>query len=120
MSNFSMRAICLPSSLRGSLSWLVWLAMLLPMAQSVATWHGYSHAAFDASGHEEDRQSPHAAHCDLCLTAAAVSGGALLGTPPNLSVAAARNELPQAAAGSVWLAFPTLAYLSRAPPPAPR
>ena len=94
--------------------------MLLPVAQFAATWHGYSHVEVQAGARGQDKQAPHAAHCDLCLTAAAVSGGALIGTAPKTPGPAARHALPQAAADSVWPAFPPLAYLSRAPPHAPR
>jgi len=102
------------------ISWLVWLALLLPAAQSAATWHGYSHTGSDVSRHEPDKQSQHVTHCDLCLTAAAVSGGGLVDDQPALSVRGARHELPEPDVVGIWPAFPTLAYLSRAPPPAPR
>ena len=120
MRRSAMRAIQFRSLVRHSLPWLAWLAMLLPVAQFAATWHGYSHVQGQASEREQDKQAPHAAHCDLCLTAAAVSGGALVGAAPKPPDPAARHALPQAAAGGVWPAFPTLAYLSRAPPHAPR
>ena len=54
-----------------SLSWLFWLAMLLPMAQSAAARHGYLHLQPSAGGHEEGKLAPHSAQCDLCLTASA-------------------------------------------------
>lgn len=111
-----MRAICPQPLLYRSLSWLVWLAMLLPTAQSAATWHAYSHGLQDANGQQEDRQAPHTDHCSLCLTAAGMSCGALLAAQPSLPVSTARFELPQIAADSVWLAPATQAYLSRAPP----
>jgi hypothetical protein len=117
--SFPMHKIRPQPLLYRSLSWLVWLAMLLPAAQSAATWHAYSHGLQDASGQQEDRQAPHSDHCSLCLTAAGMSGGALLATPPSLPDSAARFELPQFAAGDVWLAPATLAYLSRAPPASP-
>jgi hypothetical protein len=105
--------------LHRSLSWLFWLALLLPVAQAAATWHGYSHVQ-QASEREQGKQAPHTAQCDLCLSAAAVIGGALMGRPPSLAVFAARHALPQPAASSVWQALPALAYLSRAPPSALR
>jgi hypothetical protein len=111
-----MRAIYPQPLLNRSLSWLVWLAMLLPTAQSAATWHAYSHVLQDASGQQEDRQSPHSDHCSLCLTAAGISGGALISAPLSVPDLTARNELPQFTVDSVWLAPATQAYLSRAPP----
>jgi len=95
--------------------WLLWLALLLPMGQSVAAWHALSHTRADSSD-ADGKQAPHPTHCDLCLTAAAVSGGALPSQAPALPQLSARHAAPQAAADSVWLALPALAYLSRAPP----
>lgn len=102
------------------LVWLLWLALLLPIAQVTATWHALSHtgvATVDAAG---GKQAPHTAHCDLCLSAAAVSGGALAGEPAPLPHPAAHHAAPQAASSGVWLASPTRAYRSRAPPFASR
>jgi hypothetical protein len=108
------------SPLRRRLAWLLWLALLLPLAQSAAAWHGYSHTVAGVNGDGESKQSTHRASCDLCLTAAAVIGGALVGNEPARLVRDARHELPQPAESAIWLALLTLAYLSRAPPPAPR
>ncbi len=109
------------SRLHRGLSWLFWLALLLPVAQSASAWHGYSHGRTQtASEREQDKQAPHSAQCDLCLSAAALSGGALMGRPPSFAAIAARHALPQPATASVWQALPALAYLSRAPPSAPR
>jgi len=102
------------------LSWLFWLAMLLPMAQAAAAWHGYSHLQRAAGEREEGKPAPHAAHCDLCLTASAMGSGAFAADPPGLAAVAVRHALPQPASAGVWIALPALAYLSRAPPPVPR
>jgi len=115
-----MRALHPLPALKRSLSWLLWLALLLPLAHSAAIWHGYSHSAADAAGYADDKGLPFAAKCDLCLAAASVSGGALPADPPRLSIAAARHEMPPAQVRSIWLAPTALAYLSRAPPLAPR
>jgi hypothetical protein len=120
MPPLSMRTSAFKPHLHCSLSWLFWLALLLPVAQSAAAWHGYSHVRAESSEREPGKQAPHAAQCDLCLSAAAVIGGALVGRPPGLAILAARHALPQPAATSVWQALPTLAYLSRAPPSALR
>lgn len=115
-----MRASAHTPHLHRSLSWLFWLALLLPVAQSAAAWHGYSHVRAETSERDQSKQAPHTAQCDLCLAAAAVIGGALMDRPPSLAVPAAGHALPQPAASSVWQALPTLAYLSRAPPSALR
>lgn len=100
-------------------TWLLWLALLLPMAQAAANWHAFSHTGRDAPGEPNGKQAPHFSHCDLCLTAAAVAGGALPAAPTVLPIPALRHQAPQAAFASVWLALTALAYLSRAPPLAP-
>ena len=50
---------------RNARGWLLWLALLLPIAQAMAGVHALSHI--------DDRQGEgiaHLVHCDLCLTAA--------------------------------------------------
>jgi hypothetical protein len=118
MRGFDMAAFDLVRPLRRSLPWLFWLALLLPLAQGAAAWHAYSHAPFGASVHADDPASPHAVHCDLCLIAAAVAGGALAASPPNLALLATRHAPPQPVATGVWQALPIPAYRSRAPPAA--
>jgi len=98
--------------------WLLWLALLLPLAQSAAAWHALSHSAPGAPA-PDGKQALHAVHCDLCLAAAALVGGALPTAPQGLVHPAARHQVPAAIPGNPWLPFLTRAYLSRAPPPAP-
>ncbi|MBC7484070.1 MAG: DUF2946 family protein [Rhizobacter sp.] len=104
-------------------TWLLWLALLLPMAQVAANWHAFSHTgretSSDTRGEPNGKQAPHFSHCDLCLTAAAVTGGALAAAPTVLPIPALRHQAPQSVFASVWLALTALAYLSRAPPLAP-
>jgi hypothetical protein len=95
---------------------MVWLALLLPMAQTAATWHAYSHHGLDTSAPGERKQSPHALHCNLCLTAAAVSGGGLPSQPFHFERTATIHPVPLSAQVGVWIAPPTQSYLSRAPP----
>jgi hypothetical protein len=99
--------------------WLLWLALLLPMGQLLATWHALSHANSEARGEVNGKQALHLSHCDLCLTAAAVAGGAMAVAPPSLPHAVVRHQAPQRAFESVWLESPARAYRSRAPPFAP-
>ena len=96
--------------------WLLWLALLLPIAQFAATWHTLSHTGPDSSGGADGRHALHPTHCDLCLIAAAVDGGAPLAEPPSLTHPTTRHELPQTAFGGGWVASPAQAYRSRAPP----
>ena len=103
------------SSLRHSVAWLLWLALLVPLAQSAAALHGYSHVGTEADEHRD--AALQASHCDLCLTAAALAGGALPSRPSQLVLAAGPVSVPRAAAASVWQGLATPGYQSRAPPP---
>ncbi|MEO8250581.1 MAG: hypothetical protein ABI589_14565 [Burkholderiales bacterium] len=96
--------------------WLLWLALLLPMAQAAATRHALSHTSVDRTGTVDGKRALHQGHCDLCLSAAAVGCGALPGAPQTLELLSARHELPQAVSSGAALVSATLAYRSRAPP----
>ncbi len=111
-----MHALRSPSIFRRHVAWLVWLALLLPLAQATAAWHVVSHAGDGAAGEAGDQQPLHAAHCDLCLTAAALGGAAPPSHLPAVAPSTAVHQGPYADAGSVWVAAPLRAYLSRAPP----
>jgi hypothetical protein len=100
--------------LRIGLPWLVWLALLLPLAQSAAAWHAISHVA-PAAAHDDG--GPAHAPCDLCLTAAAASGPGLPGSAPSFAAPAhLADALPEHAAPVVPHGG-RAAYRSRAPPP---
>ncbi len=95
-------------------AWLLWLALVLPVAQVLAVDHALSHVG---AGRDVDgKQAPHGAHCDLCLAAAAVTGGAPLATPPVWVPPAGHTGLPTAAVGGVLAVLAVRTYLSRAPP----
>lgn len=73
--------------------WLLWLALVLPIAQAMAGVHAFSHLS--------ERQGDgiaHLVHCDLCVTAAQLAGAA---PPPAL------QSLP--AAGPAALSQPPMA-----------
>lgn len=115
-----MRAIRPRTPLQHHLAWLLWLALLVPMAQAAAKWHSLSHSVLDASGWPDSKQAAHEASCGLCLAASATSHGTSSGAtqlPPQPS---ARHALPRLDADGIWPAQPTPAYLSRAPPAALR
>lgn len=95
-------------NLRG---WLLWLALLLPLAQAMAGAHALSHAGGDrADG------LVHLTHCDLCLTAANLGSGAPA-TQPSLPDTG-RAGVAQPAAAAACLLRPADAGLppARAPP----
>jgi hypothetical protein len=97
-------------------AWLLWLALVLPLAQTAATWHVVSHGEEQAGGHAQGKHARGLAHCDLCLTAAALSGGASVGENDLLPVVAAHEVAPRDPAASIWQAPLVPAYRSRAPP----
>ena len=97
-------------------TWLLWLALLLPVAQLAASWHVVSHVGSEAGGEAAGKQAAHPTHCDLCLTAAAIGSGAPVASVPALVHPAVRHVAPSIAFVGVWLASPARAYRSRAPP----
>ena len=102
---------------RRSRVWLVWLALLLPAAQAAATWHTFSVAPADgADRHGSGRAALHSVHCDLCLTAAALSGSASTTIAPDTPSPTGRHESPRAISGSAHTVAPAWPYRSRAPP----
>jgi hypothetical protein len=104
------------SALSRRFVWLLWLGLLLPMAQVAAACHALSHTSDIVNGQAEGKQAPHASHCDLCLSAAAIAGGAPPGATPVFAQPALGHAPPGQAFADVWLAQPVRAYLSRAPP----
>lgn len=96
----------------------MWLVLLVPAAQTLAVSHPLSHLAAGSSSHTGDEpQLLHAAACALCLTSAAIDGGALPTSHSAPLPAAARHALAPAAAVAVWVSTPLSGYFSRAPPP---
>ena len=116
-----MRPHRLRSPGRISLSWLLWLALLLPVAQSTANWHAYAHSANEASVRSGGgKPAPRSAPCDLCLGVAALSAGGLASAQRALRTPAVAHARPIAVRLGVWLSPTTLPFRSRAPPLLPR
>jgi|UPI000483EFBC hypothetical protein len=97
-------------------AWMLWFALLLPMAQAASAMHALSHPVERVGVHVGDKSLPHSFACDLCLTAAALGGGALRSESAPLPHCAARDEAPQEAIQGFWQEPLHLAYRSRAPP----
>jgi hypothetical protein len=95
---------------------MLWLALLLPFAQAAANWHAISHVQATSDADPDSKQSLHFAHCDLCLTAAAVTGGAPASQAPAIALLVATHEAPVRIAATPAVAAPIRRYLSRAPP----
>lgn len=115
-----MRAVpfAFPASRR--LAWLLWLALLLPVAQAATHWHGLSHPVAPHGAPASDQPALHLVDCDLCLSAATLHAGALPSTSALLPRIAAGGARLLAAADGAFVAAPLHTYLSRAPPATPR
>jgi hypothetical protein len=99
------------------LAWLLWLVLLLPVAQVAATSHLLSHTGEAISAAADHKAANHALHCDFCVTAGAIAGGALAPDVPSLALPpAAPSEAPQPAFENLRENILALAYQGRAPP----
>lgn len=96
------------------LAWVLWLALLLPLAQMAANWHAQSHWDTERSGSSKDALA--AAHCVICLGAAAVTGGGAVSVPLVIAHAPPRPPLAQMRQAPHRSAVLLRAYESRAPP----
>ena len=96
--------------------WLLWIALLAPIAQTAAAWHALSHARSDAVRDRDGKQAVHETRCDLCLAGAALGSGAIPGEPPVLPHPTARHDAPAADPSPVAFALRVRPYESRAPP----
>jgi len=96
--------------------WLLWLVLLLPLAQTAATWHMLSHVKSEQLDAGDGQKAIHQVHCDLCLNAAALIGGAPLATTPTLPQTLGHFEAPHTALPDIFTTPAALAYDSRAPP----
>jgi hypothetical protein len=105
---------------RRRLAWLLWLALLLPLAQAAGHWHAASHAASAITGSEsedDDGKVLLPSHCALCLSIAALGDGAMAPRAPEVSDPDARHVERQQDAILAVVSANWPAYLSRAPPP---
>lgn len=111
-----MRARFFNSFSKGRLAWLVALLLLMPLAQTAATWHLASHAHAQPSESPDEKPATLVDFCDLCRTAAATTGGLL----PTLAGAMVAIAAPLAVPRFTFRPTATKplwpAYASRAPP----
>ncbi len=114
-----MDALRLRSTLRRHFAWLLWLALLFPVAQAAAGAHAISHARQEACRAGIDACANQSA-CELCLLAAAIAAGAPACDPPAVALPELGHERP----ATVDVAAPDgkfdPGYRSRAPPSTPR
>ncbi len=97
-------------------TWLLWLGLLLPVAQLAAAAHALSHVRPASAGDESQPQAPHLVHCDLCLTAAAIGGAAPAAAVAIVFAPTLPSELPAGFIAAPRSVATVLAYRSRAPP----
>ena len=88
------------------------LALVLPLAQVAAAAHELSHV----SAALQDKSSSVPAHCDLCVAAAAVTGGGATAQVPVVLHAPAVSEQPTWVAVVPATRDAATPFLSRAPP----
>ncbi len=110
-----MQSRQLPSFTRRHFAWLLWLVLLLPLAQTAASWHVLSHAASSQTG-DDGAQALGQERCDLCLTAAAVLGGVPQVTTCPLALVCNTHPTTFFVPPGRILPAPARAYNSRAPP----
>jgi hypothetical protein len=96
--------------------WALCLAVLLPLAQAATAAHALSHVRADAAETASGKTALHLTHCDLCLSAAALQGGALPSSPPAPLPPAVHDTTPAARLQLLAFAAPARHYESRAPP----
>jgi hypothetical protein len=114
--------IAMPINIRSKpgFAWLLWLALLLPLAQLAAAWHTQSHWSHQQSSAGGGKHAPAGDRCEVCLTAAAVTGGGAASTALLVAQAPIASPSPPTREESAWSAPASPAYESRAPPLSPR
>ena len=98
------------------LAWLLALVLLLPLAQGAANCHLLSHVRADQSEQSDGNHALHVYHCDLCLTAVALTGGALPVQSIALAPVVKHAEAPRSQSSPVRFVRLQRLYESRAPP----
>ncbi len=96
--------------------WLLWLALSIPTAQTLATAHALSHSQLEATGESGGKQVLHEALCGLCVTAASLGSAAPTGAPLFFPFLVPLREVPHADSNRFAFALTARAYESRAPP----
>ena len=107
------------SILRRHSIWLLWLALILPVAQAAASAHAISHARQVTCRTATD-PCVHPSPCDLCLLVAAIAGGAPAGDPPAIAQPELRDDRPSTSGIPSPDGRFDPVYRSRAPPSASR
>ena len=98
------------------LAWLLALVLLLPLAQAAANCHLLSHVRTDQSEQSDRHHALHVSQCNLCLTAVALTGGALPVQSIALAPVVKPAEAPRSQSSAVRFVRLQRLYESRAPP----
>ena len=94
---------------------LLWLALVMALAQVAAIRHAYTHTPAEASSQSGSKHPGGLAHCDACIAAVALGAGAPPAEP--LLFAAPERQLPCVVAFTGHTAPPQQRpYPIRAPP----
>lgn len=94
---------------------LLWLALVMVLAQTVAIGHGFNHSPAETAGQSAGKHPGGLAHCQSCVAAATLGGAPP--PPPVLLLAAAGRQSPPAFAQPAQHTEPQQRpYAIRAPP----
>ena len=94
---------------------LLWLALLLATAQTIAVRHAYTHSPGEPSSTSQGKHTGGLAHCHSCIVAATVGGGA----PPTATLtllAVADHQLASSTRAVERCGPQNRPYAIRAPP----
>ena len=94
---------------------LLWLALVLALAQVIAIRHAYTHVTGETTSQSGGKHPGGLAHCDACIAAVALGGAAP--PPAALLIAAPAQQLPHLIAATAYSIAPRQhPYAIRAPP----
>lgn len=110
-----MLALRSTSFSRCRVAWLLSLALVMPVAQTVALLHSLSHVQV-ATNDAAIQPAVHADHCGICLSAQTVMGGATLVASVVAAAIRVPADIPQLHIARANNLLTTSAYQSRAPP----
>ncbi|MCY7320018.1 MAG: hypothetical protein LH617_15080 [Ramlibacter sp.] len=108
-------ASTLHQRLRSMRAVLLWLAMVMAVAQLVALRHGYSHSPSESASAAAGKHAGGLAHCPTCIVAAGIGGAAPV-TSGVLLPAQAQQPLPLPILAAGQFALQHRPYAIRAPP----
>jgi hypothetical protein len=100
---------------RATRAWLLWLALALVAAHSLAAWHAYTHSIAETASRSSDKQHAGADPCGLCIAVSGIGGAAAAQPMLHLHRFAQQAPLPMRSAARQQLPQ-RQPYAIRAPP----